>query len=42
MQRAADKAVERSEWMAEDLGEFMERGLKEKPPLPHSFFERGG
>lgn len=29
-------------WMVEDLSEFMERGLKEEPPLPHSYFERGG
>ena len=29
-------------WMVEDLSEFMERGLKEQPPLPYSYFERGG
>lgn len=30
------------DWMVEDLSELILRGLKEKPPLDHSYFESSG
>jgi creatinine amidohydrolase len=38
---SAEKGRQWFAWMVEDLGERVRRGMDEKPPLPHSYFERG-
>ncbi len=34
-----DKGEEGFQWMVDDLSELIEKGLKEAPPLPHSYFD---
>lgn len=34
----AEKGQEWFQWMVEDLSELIQKGLKEKPPLPNSYF----
>jgi creatinine amidohydrolase len=34
-----DKGEELFEWMREDLAETIRAGLKEQPPLPHSYHQ---
>jgi creatinine amidohydrolase len=36
---SAEKGEQLFTWMVEDLGELIERGMEEEPPLPYSYFQ---